>query len=51
MTPFFIMLVGIAAIILSVIVLKKTGGALFRRRMREAAEADKKRFDSDDTVG
>jgi hypothetical protein len=51
MTPILFSLAGLAVIILCVIILKKTGGALFRRRLREAAEADKKRFESDDTVG
>ncbi len=51
MIPFWVTVAGITVIILSVIVLKKTGGALLRRRLREAAEADRKRFESDDTVG
>lgn len=51
MTPFIVLIAGLVVIAACVLVLKKTGGALFRRRLREAVEADKKRFDPDDTVG
>ncbi len=49
--PIVFSLIGLFIIILCVVVLKKTGGALFRRRMREAVAKDKERCDSDNTVG
>ncbi len=51
MIPLLVTLGGLTVIVICLLVLKKTGGALFMRRLREAVAKDKKRFGSDDKVG
>ena len=51
MIPFFVFLFGLTVIVICLLVLKKTGGAAWKRKMSEAIEEDKETFKSDDKIG
>ena len=51
MTPFIVLLAGLAVIGICAWVLSKSGRAVIRRKIREAAAKDAQTFGKDDTIG
>ncbi len=51
MIPTIIAIVGFTVIGICLYVLKRTGGAAWRRKMRDVIVKDTKRFGSDETIG
>jgi len=51
MIPTIVAIAGFSAIGICLYVFKRTGGAAWRRTMRDEVEKDTKRFSSDETIG
>lgn len=51
MIPYIVAIFGFSAIGICLYVLKKTGGAAWKRKMRDTLAKDAKRFNTDDTIG
>ena len=51
MIPVIVAIFGFSVIGICLYVLKKTGFAAWRRKMRDAIAKDAKRFGSDETIG
>lgn len=51
MIPVLVFLAGLCAIVLCVWLLTKTGGALWKRKLGEALEEDRRNLSNEDKVG